>query len=679
MDYEIQKNPCNRLVLTKCSPKENPALRLVVPFSNKGLDLAKPQRLISAVKAQFQLELPKIQIAWKYNQNVKLQVYNVNDIFRTSLDSSFYYPTIIFRCACKSLDPSFLNKSKGHLHCYDSNWISNGLNLKEAAQELDKGLNHIVIQPPSVSNTVQINSWICSTVLSHFNVNPQLVPEILKFAETWSVSHFTPSLTQTPPQTTEINFASIKSISFTTGLDKAENHPMYICKDYSLHLTLSHLHTSKNYLIVNSNPSTFITSSLLSLVPNIEITSDRIPVIFPVYKVKKDKYRYITSTSNTVYTRHASLAQKCCSLILSHLQCFAGQKNSFSTDFLGVPVQYFPLIKDSREAILNLPPASDIRSDFTADISQCYDSIPTVESDPQSLQSALKYSALLVQTAYIKSHHKAPSFWYKYVNEIFTVKFGHTNPNPKLYIELSMEAALNLCSFLVCNSYVQAGTCFAKQTLGIPQGIAAGPDWANLYLSSFEFRFLNACLEDTRTRNLLVDFPLHYWFRFIDDIRIINNPLAPLFMQLIYPNCLQIEPTCNPNPTPYILCTSSFLDIRSCLSVTDGMTTSTSFKSSSLPFDPIQYISPNSNRPLNACYNVCIGLILNVVYHCNKKQALLADLLFLFKRLLKNGFQFRKLFRTFRKCLDRNLPCVHFNVKEFWRVHSRCFFPLKNF
>ena len=101
--------------------------------------------------------------------------------------------------------------------------------------------------------------------------------------------------------------------------------------------------------------------------------------------------------------------------------------------------------------------------------------------------------------------------------------------------------ANNICKmieFLVDNIYVRFGGQLFRQMVGIPMGTNCAPILANLFLNSYENKFLHKLKEGKR--KLARNFNLSY--RYIDDI-IFNNTRFREFISDIYPKELTISET----------------------------------------------------------------------------------------------------------------------------------------
>ena len=120
----------------------------------------------------------------------------------------------------------------------------------------------------------------------------------------------------------------------------------------------------------------------------------------------------------------------------------------------------------------------------------------------------------------------------------------------------------------------------------------------------------------------------------------------------MYPSYLSLSATCkDPDEEELFAADTGFLDIQSLLCWSGKLVTSIIRKEQKLPFQVVQYVHLESNRPVHACYNVLINLVLAVVWHCNTSGDFLAQIRHLVKVFMHHGFQRRMLVKVVSKTL----------------------------
>ena len=138
---------------------------------------------------------------------------------------------------------------------------------------------------------------------------------------------------------------------------------------------------------------------------------------------------------------------------------------------------------------------------ITYDFSTLYTSIPHVK-----LKEEIK---LLVEKAYNGMNKKfikvtkSRAYW------------SHSKTT-----HIACNELTHMIEWLIDNTYVIVGNQVLRQTIGIPMGTDCAPFLANLFLFSYEFRYLNNLLKQ---RNFTVLNKFRRCVRYIDDVLLINN------------------------------------------------------------------------------------------------------------------------------------------------------------
>jgi hypothetical protein len=97
-----------------------------------------------------------------------------------------------------------------------------------------------------------------------------------------------------------------------------------------------------------------------------------------------------------------------------------------------------------------------------------------------------------------------------------------------------------MLGFLIDNIFVMfAGPVF-QQTVGIPMGKNCAPLLADLFLYSYEADFIQGLLKKNEKK---LPQSFNFTFRYIDDVRSLNNSRFGDFVDRIYPIELEINDT----------------------------------------------------------------------------------------------------------------------------------------
>ena len=100
-------------------------------------------------------------------------------------------------------------------------------------------------------------------------------------------------------------------------------------------------------------------------------------------------------------------------------------------------------------------------------------------------------------------------------------------------LHISCQSLIKMITWLIENTYVTVGDKIFRQTIGIPMGTNCAPYLANLFLYSYEFRFMRNAL---KAKNFALLHQFNRTCRFIDDILVVNNDnKMEKYKKLIYP------------------------------------------------------------------------------------------------------------------------------------------------
>jgi hypothetical protein len=101
-------------------------------------------------------------------------------------------------------------------------------------------------------------------------------------------------------------------------------------------------------------------------------------------------------------------------------------------------------------------------------------------------------------------------------------------PHYGIWVEFPLQRLLNLHEWLMNNCFLTLGDRVWHQCTGIPMGFSCSPIWCNIYLLSYEAKFIQ-CLAKLGRIDLLIKF--QHVYRYIDDICLLNihNPRDFLF------------------------------------------------------------------------------------------------------------------------------------------------------
>jgi hypothetical protein len=150
-----------------------------------------------------------------------------------------------------------------------------------------------------------------------------------------------------------------------------------------------------------------------------------------------------------------------------------------------------------------------------------------------------------------------------------------------------------MLGFLVDNIYVVFGDQVFQQSVGIHMGTNCAPLFADLFLYSYEAEFVQKLLRENNKKT-------SHTFRYIDDVLSINNHNFHNYVDLIYPDELNIKDTTESDKS------TSYLDILLNIDSNDRLTTSLYDKHDDFDFAIVNFPFLCSNIPLSPAYGVYI-------------------------------------------------------------------------
>jgi hypothetical protein len=177
------------------------------------------------------------------------------------------------------------------------------------------------------------------------------------------------------------------------------------------------------------------------------------------------------------------------------------------------------------------------------------------------------------------------------------------------------------------NCFITLGDRVWRQQTGIPMGFSCSPIWCNMYLLSYETKFIQrlACLG---RQDLMTKF--QHAFRYIDDLCLFNvmNPrefLSPVQLRTeqnpfwIYPlDVLEIKEETSKFSQLYPKrgIQAHFMNYEFQVNeLTPHEFNFSKFnKQRNLSFPYIQYIKYRSNRSVHQSYNIAISQVLSILY-----------------------------------------------------------------
>jgi hypothetical protein len=247
-----------------------------------------------------------------------------------------------------------------------------------------------------------------------------------------------------------------------------------------------------------------------------------LPCLMASYKLHKNKYKWLTNAFQTVFSNLAILLTLTSTVILESIKLWARSIERRIKNFLHVDTSLYWIIDSIMDATLNFP--EKIHDIFVADIFRCYESIPLQGSD--NLIQAVTFIINLAFKQASAQHPRATiQMWVRIASTGLpaVAKWATSRPSTANWFLVDIQRLLQLHEWLMSNCYVMFGDRVWKQSTGIPMGFSCSPIWYNMYLLSYEIKFIQHLARLGR-KDLLLKFQTP--FRYIDDLCLINvqNP-----------------------------------------------------------------------------------------------------------------------------------------------------------
>ena len=215
-------------------------------------------------------------------------------------------------------------------------------------------------------------------------------------------------------------------------------------------------------------------------------------------------------------------------------------------------------------------------------------------------------------------------------------------------------------TFLLDNIYVRFGNTTYRQVIGIPMGTNCAPLVADLFLFCYEHDFMKTL--DKSTQSHIVE-AFSDTSRYLDDVLNIDNPYFESFIPSIYPKELTL------NKANVSDKSASFLDLDITIK-DDVISTKIYDKRDDFNFSIVNYPHLDGDVPRSTSYGVYISQLIRFARACSSVDDFNNRNRVITEKLLKQGYRYVKLRKTFAKFYNRNLLLIskyNCNLKTFLR------------
>eukprot|EP00775_Hariotina_reticulata_P015211 gene15211-biopygen2345 len=632
-----------RRIMRVAEQQEQRPFRVVVDYTSQIMDHLNPARMIQdimfsqAQSAPAGYALPGVEVVWRCNTPLKPLVLNAQRHLACA------HPA----CCCAQLPPHWLTAPNTqdqtlHLCTMDLGVLQD----PELAALLAKGLNHIPVEPCDRDAAVTAlmggaampaalmlrgNGWWPDETVD------SMIPKLQQSVDNW-VDHQLQG--RDLPQHQELHpdllsrLQNARQRFWFCEVDKAASSLCILCPALAATLLQQRLATGTDFSAVmyaTEDPVQLVMRHLkskldqvaegvgLSLIPAASGQARlRLPLLRLTYKSHKvpAAWRFITTACGTVLDRLNDTVAAICKLLLEAMAADADSRASQLFSWYGVAANAYTVVDGAQQVVINLPQL--IRADFTADVTKCFENIPIDVSDPTGVPAVLtKITSLAFavhkQRAGVTDPRLAVS---TAVGTAAKVQWVNRPGHSQHKVYLTQNQALHLMCIAVSSAYVLNGAGLYRQTRGIPMGAAYSPALCNLYLLWWErAALLRQCQLITQQEfKVQVLGEWLYFFRYIDDLRILNGPNLATWVQQptnqndagsytwVYPSCLGIDitgqyPAMEGGAAEGANVAVEYLDTETFVGGDGSYSYTIYSKDHKLPFRAVKYFAAASNRP----------------------------------------------------------------------------------
>ena len=226
---------------------------------------------------------------------------------------------------------------------------------------------------------------------------------------------------------------------------------------------------------------------------------------------------------------------------------------------------------------------------------------------------------------------------------VMTEMHFFASEKPKKYHAWSCQNVCDALTFLLDNIFIRFGTNLYRQVVGIPMGTNCAPLVADLFLFCYERDFMMSFSDDKQAE--VID-AFNTTSRYLDDILNINNVYFDNLVSQIYPLELQLNKTKTSDTE------AAFLDLHLSIS-NDIVSTKIYDKQDDFDFEIVNFPFLDGDVFRSTSYGVFISQLIrfarasSIVAEFNTRNKLLTQ------KLLKQGYRYHKLHKTFSKFYRR--------------------------
>ncbi len=530
--YEIENEQCYLYVLdiidtklyktTTKDCKSIPKHILSLPFINKGMEEIKLSKILRLQNVRQLLpedlqgddEIP--MISFKLNAPIRNKILNQKETVASIIrkdDGSFDLESL--PCECEN--SQFKDGHHNHILTGDLRIVENS----KLRQLLTKG--------PNFREPQTINYGKCQTIINesldsyitnlasktnHTEEQLRIWNQAVKQKVSENIRNLKnrnkPSRTKPVLSNHEVKIylEQLKSRYVIVPIDKAANNFAFICKRFYITRLLQEIgipnENCETYKISNKNKQDIIQENVdLCKRFGMEVSerNNCLPVMYWLPKMHKNPIdaRFIVASSTCATKPIASAVSKVFKLLFQQIRNFHAKSTFYSR------YKKFWIVENSQPVIGKLNTVNKRKG------AKCISTF-----DFKTLYTKIEHENLLsvlydiIDTVYKGGKRKYIVF------DNYKAYWAKRRKGKSFFTKSSLKA---ITKHLITLCFFEVGNILLTQVIGIPMGIDPAPFWANLYLYSYECKYINDLLRTDKIRAL----KYHGCSRFIDDMCCIND------------------------------------------------------------------------------------------------------------------------------------------------------------
>jgi len=499
--------------------------KLHIKFVNKGLDLIKIRKIIkndevTSLLPDCILNDDKVpSVLHKLEPTIRNKIFNYKQtVDEIDCSDPNTFGTGLEECDCKN--SPFVDVHHNHIVTGDLHIIKNG-SLRKL---LSKGPNFREPKPINFEKCYQVIAdsieSCAETMTNAYNFNPtELGPwKNMILAKVRNI--ITPlknKINSRPPKTVLKQKAVLDYLSelhskyVIVPIDKAANNVSIICKWFYVKRILDEVgfyHPSPTYVTVNNKTTSDVICDNIEYTERLGMETDEqdksLPIMYWTPKIHKTPTgaRFIIASKTCSTKKIAKSVSNCFKLILQQIHNFH-HKSTFYSQY-----KKYWVVQNSTQIISDLDRINrrkKAKSIACFDFATLYTKIPHQQLI-ESLEKSIDFAFNGGDKKYLRYNDKYAFWSSKGGGKHFT----------KATLKVAMKHLILSCYFIVGNK-------FFRQIIGMPMGIDPAPFWANIYLYTYEAKYITDLTKDNNSVNKILARKFHATSRFIDDLCSLND------------------------------------------------------------------------------------------------------------------------------------------------------------